>query len=107
TVDAVSDQYSASEPSPMQQFSAGIKRVYVYVSFDHMDNGAAWSRVLYRNGASLQGDTLSWSLGASGSSYFFFGNQAGYRSGDYEVRLFIGNQELSRYHFILMDTRES
>ncbi len=107
SVDAVSDQYSVSAPSLVQRFSAGIKRVYVYISFEHMDSGTAWSRVLYCNGAALQGDTLFWSLSDSGSSYFFFGDQAGYRSGSYEVRLFVGKQEMSRYRFTLMDARES
>ena len=61
-----------------------------------MENGVAWSRVLYRDGVAVQGNTLLWSLGSDGSSYFFFGDEAGYTPGAYEVRLFVGDQEVSQ-----------
>jgi hypothetical protein len=47
----------------------------------------------------VQGNTLLWSLGESGNSYFFFGDEAGYQVGIYEVRLYVGDLEASRYTF--------
>jgi hypothetical protein len=43
-----------------------------------------------------------WSLGESGSDYFFFGSDAGYPSGQYQVRLFLGEQEISRFEFSIL-----
>ena len=85
--------------TPGHEFMAGIKRVYLFMSFNNMENGVAWSRVLYRDDLPIQGNTLLWSLGASGNSYFFFGDEVGYSAGNYQVRLFVGDQEVSRYAF--------
>ncbi len=82
--------------SPSQSFTAGVKRIYFFITFAQMENGVAWSRVLYRDGIAIQGNTLLWSLGSAGSSYFFFGDEAGYTPGNYEVRIFVGDQQVSQ-----------
>jgi hypothetical protein len=97
-LDAVSD---STIPSTAREFRAGTRRVYLFISFDAMDNGIAWSRVLYRDETPIQANTLLWSLGANGSSYFFFGDDDGYPTGVYEVRLFVGDTEASRIGFSL------
>lgn len=93
------DMAGGTTPTLAAQFTVGIKRVYLFISFENMDNGVAWSRVLLRDGIPVQGNTLLWSLGEFGSSYFFFGDEAGYEAGAYEVRLYVGSQEASRYTF--------
>jgi hypothetical protein len=98
SLDAVSD---STIPSTVTTFRAGTRRVYLFISFDGMDNGVAWSRVLYRDDTPIQANTLLWSLGANGSSYFFFGDDDGYATGAYEVRLFVGDGEASRIGFNL------
>ncbi len=101
TLAAAADAMDANGtiPPSSQTFSAGIKRIYLFISFENMENGVAWSRVLYRDDVPIQGNTLLWSLGATGSSYFFFGDESGYPPGAYEVRLFVGDHEASRYTF--------
>ncbi len=101
TLDALAATPSTdgSIPATQIEFRAGIQRIYVYFSFENMENGAAWSRVLYRDGVAVQGNTLLWSLGETGSSSFFFGSEDGYDPGSYEVRLFVGDQEASRSAF--------
>ena len=64
-----------------------------------MEDGVAWSRILYRDGAPLQGSTLLWSMGGEGSSYFFFGSDTGYLPGDYRVELRLGDVVTSEYTF--------
>lgn len=98
SLDAVSD---STIPAPVSTFRAGTRRIYLFISFDAMDNGVAWSRVLYRDDMPIQANTLLWSLGANGSSYFFFGDDDGYAAGAYEVRLFVGDGEASRIGFNL------
>jgi hypothetical protein len=98
SLDAVSD---STIPSTATTFRAGTRRIYLFISFDAMENGVAWSRVLYRDDTPIQANTLLWSLGANGSSYFFFGDDDGYTTGNYEVRLFVGDGEASRIGFNL------
>jgi len=102
SLDAATDGADADGQAPGHEFKAGIKRIYLSMSFDSMENGVAWSRVLYRNGQPIQGNTLLWSLGTSGNSYFFFGDETGYSAGDYEVRLYVGDQAVSHYLFKVM-----
>jgi hypothetical protein len=84
------------------EFNAGLKRVYLFITFENMDNGVAWSRVLYRDGIPVQGQAYLWSMGAEGTSFFFFGNEDGYALGEYQVRLYIGSDEISRFSFRVM-----
>ncbi|MCC6804951.1 MAG: hypothetical protein IT319_18865 [Anaerolineae bacterium] len=99
TLDAASDDATAETDTSQPRFAADIRRIYLFFSYENMDNGVAWSRVLYRDGVPVQGNTLLWSLGTAGSSYFFFGSEAGYEAGAYEARLFVGDREASRYTF--------
>jgi hypothetical protein len=92
----------AADQSPLQpgaQFSVGIQRVYFFFNYQAMDDGIGWSRILFRDGIPIQGQSYLWSLGENGSSYFFFGSEEGYPPGDYETRLFLGNQEVSTLAF--------
>ncbi len=86
---------------PRAQFPAGIRRIYLFINYEQMDNGVGWSRVLYREGIPVQGQAYLWSLGEAGGSYFFFGHENGYAPGSYEVRLYLGDNEMSRFSFII------
>ncbi|MEO8612768.1 MAG: hypothetical protein ABI690_33045 [Chloroflexota bacterium] len=92
----------AADQSPTQpgtQFSAGVQRVYFFFDYQTMDDGIGWSRILFRDGIPIQGQSYLWSLGESGSSYFFFGSEDGYPPGEYEARLYVGDQEASALTF--------
>ena len=67
-----------------------------------MDEGVVWSRVLYRDGQAVQGQAYLWSQDESGESFFFFGNEAGYPPGEYEVRIYLGDHEVSRFDFTVL-----
>lgn len=81
------------------EFSAGVRRIYLFISYRAMEDGVAWSRVLYRDGALFQGSTLLWSLGAEGASYFFFGYDEGYPPGEYRAALLLGDRVVSEFEF--------
>lgn len=83
-------------------FPVGIQRLYFFVGYENLENGLVWSRVLYREDIPVQGGEYSWSQGASGSSYFFFGRDDGYPAGNYEIRLFLGEEEVSRFAFTIV-----
>lgn len=84
---------------PRTTFDTGLQRFYLFISFRNMQNGVVWSRVLFRDGEPLQGGGYVWTLGADGSGYFFFGNTDGYEPGDYEVRLYLEDQEVTSFSF--------
>lgn len=84
------------------QFPAGLRRIYLFMDYQRMDDGVSWSRILFRDGVPIQGQTYLWSLGEAGSSSFFFGSDQGYPAGAYEVRLFVGEAEVSRFAFAVI-----
>lgn len=102
TIEGASILYAPNVlPVPQFQFDAGVKRIYLYISFEQMENDVAWSRVLYLNGTPVQGSTQLWTQGAAGRGSFYFGNPDGYAAGSYEVRLFLGDKPVSQYRFVV------
>lgn len=102
TIEGASILYAPNVlPVPQFQFDAGVKRIYLYISFEQMENDVAWSRVLYLNGTPVQGSTQLWTQGATGRGSFYFGNPDGYSAGSYEVRLFLGDKPVSQYRFVV------
>jgi hypothetical protein len=97
---SVSPDQQPIEPS--KEFPAGIERIYLFFDYQRMDDGISWSRILFRDGVPIQGQSYIWSLGESGSSYFFFGSDEGYPAGQYEVRLYLGENEISRYELSIL-----
>jgi hypothetical protein len=87
---------------PTTEFQSGIERIYMFFDYQQMDDRIVWTRILLRDGVPIQGGSYLWSLGESGSDYFFFGSDAGYPSGQYQVRLFLGEQEISRFEFSIL-----
>lgn len=95
--EVVSENWTPVEPRRV--FAAGIKRIYLFISYRDMRDMVVWSRVLYRDGLPIQGRSYFWTLGEEGSSFFFFGDENGYPPGDYEARLFLDDKEVSRFEF--------
>lgn len=102
TIEGASLLYAPSVlPVPQFQFDAGVKRIYLYIAFEQMEDDVAWSRMLYVNGTPVQGSTQLWTQGAAGRGSFYFGNPDGYAAGSYEVRLFLGDKPVSQYRFVV------
>jgi hypothetical protein len=99
TLQGVASSLKEDGSPDSQVLGAGVKQIYVLFSFDGMDNGVVWSRVLYRDGLPVQGQSYLWALGEKGSSTFTWGNDDGYPAGQYEVRLFLDGQETARQTF--------
>lgn len=100
---SASDTSAVPEAPPQDTpvLPAGLTRIYVFISYRSMNDGAVWSRVLYRDGLPVQGQAYIWGQGASGRSLFFFGNDEGYAPGEYEARLYLGDEEVSRFAFTI------
>lgn len=103
SIDALNTAFvAANVPESVTEFPAGTRRIFVYISFEGMTDGAEWSRALYRENVPVQANTLAWNKSESGKAYFFFENVAGYTPGAYEVRLYVGDREASRYSFTVL-----
>ncbi len=91
-ITALSAQLSASfgPATPASTFSAGLRRIYFFVSFGGMQPGVLWRRELLLDGQVMQQGTYLWGLEQEGSAYFFFGQEDGFRPGSYQIRLYIG-----------------
>jgi hypothetical protein len=83
------------------QFAAGIREIYVFMTYANMQPGVSWSRVLYRDGVAVQGSSYLWAQDADGVTHFFFANADGYPPGSYEVRLFLGDAAVSTITFFI------
>lgn len=92
-ITALDDQISdALTPvNPRLTFDAGTTRIYLFVEFKGMAQGVLWKRLLYRNGEVIDGNSYLWGQATEGTSYLFFGNDSGFSTGDYEIRLFVGD----------------
>ena len=92
-ITALDDQISDSltPVNPRAAFPAGSTRIYLFVEFTGMAQGVLWKRELYREGELIDGSSYLWGLEIEGTSYFFFGNDSGFAPGEYEIRLYIGD----------------
>ena len=94
---------NATPLEPQTDFAAGTQRIYLFMNFENMDNGVAWTRILFRDDVPVQGQAYLWSMGTSGSSYFFFGHESGYEPGDYEVRIYLRDSVVSQFPFTVSE----
>jgi len=92
---ALSDQIDAAlrPVNPRTTFAAGTKRIFFFVEFSAMSEGALWRRAIYKDGELFDDSTFIWGLAANGTGHFFFGQDSGFEPGEYEIRLFIGETD--------------
>lgn len=91
--------HGVSEKEPVQPatvFPEGIACVYAFFTFEGMSPGVAWTFAWYRDGTEIWSQTGPWQHGPQGTIWVFYcPGGDGYQAGEYEVRLYIG-EELQR-----------
>lgn len=100
--DVISETWQPIQPETV--FPIGTKRVYVFFSYQDMPRGSTWGQVLLRDGTVVQQQIQQWGItGPQGESFFFFGDNTGFPSGSYEVRLTFGAEGivLASAHFTI------
>jgi hypothetical protein len=73
-------------------FAAGSEPVYVFFEYRGLSNGVLWTQAWYREGEEMWRDTGPWQWGSRGRAWFFYTPPSGYTPGNYEVRLYIGDE---------------
>jgi hypothetical protein len=74
-------------------FSNDIARLYFFLEFEDMRSGMLWRWELLRDGEPIAARQRLWGVTGSGRTFFFLRPAEGYLSGEYELRLFVGEDE--------------
>ncbi len=77
--------------NPRVTFVEGTPRIYVFLRYSGMARGVSWRRALYRDGELVESTEHIWGAEARGTTYFFFGSAEGFAVGNYEVRIYLGD----------------
>lgn len=91
-ITALDTQISGNfEPiTPSDTFTQGFTRIYFFVTFSGMQPGILWRRELVMNGKVIEAHAYLWGLEQEGDAYFFFGQEDGFKPGQYAIRLYLG-----------------
>lgn len=99
--DRISEDERPVEPRAL--FDPSMRRIYLFIDFENTRNGMNWTRELYRDDAFIGSSSVEWDYGSNGSNYFFINQPDGFIPGEYEVRLFLDDQEVDRFSFNVTD----
>lgn len=86
---------------PCTLFPEGTRRVYAFFEYSGMTKGVAWTQAWYREGDELWSHTKKWRLREQGIAWVYFEPSRGFSVGEYEVRLYIGQELQQRATFTL------
>ncbi|MCP4535888.1 MAG: hypothetical protein GY832_01980 [Chloroflexi bacterium] len=102
TLAAERDQ-AGSPVDPGDEFPPGDHRVYLFIAYDGMANGVAWTFVIYRERELLDSTTQLWEWGADGGTYLYYKPPGGYEAGRYEMQVFIEQRLQGIAQFIITE----
>lgn len=98
------DKDDSGEPvEPGAEFPPGDHRVYLFVSYDGLADGVAWTLALYCEGEFLGGSTQLWERGEEGQTYFYYKPPEGYEPCNYEMRVFIEERLQGVAQFVIVE----
>ena len=69
----------------------------------NLNRNAAWTAAWYRDGKYVAGDPLLWEASPNTVGHVFYGPQGGYRSGKWELRLYIEDRLLQKATFTILN----
>lgn len=89
-----------NEPKdPGTVFPAGIPQLYAFFDYRNLSNGVLWTQAWYREGKEIGSESSLWEWGSYGTAWIFLKPVGGYSRGEYEVRLYIGDELKQTAHF--------
>ena len=82
-----------NEPKdPGTVFPARISELYAFFDYQNLSDGVLWTQVWYREGKEIGSESNLWEWGSHGTAWIFLKPVGGYSRGEYEVRLYIGDE---------------
>ena len=73
-------------------FPAGVSELYAFFDYQNLSDGVLWTQAWYREGKEIGSESDLWEWGSYGTAWIFLKPTAGYSRGEYEVRLYIGDE---------------
>ena len=86
----VTDDNKPKDPGTV--FPANISRLYAFFDYQNLSDGVLWTQVWYRGGKEIASESNLWEWGSYGTAWIFLRPISGYSRGEYEVRLYIGDE---------------
>lgn len=93
----ISGNYQAIDPG--YQFVEGFYTLYATFAYRGMSDGQNWAWSWQRNGAEIEGGNQVWSYGQDGPGYIYFRPEEGFRSGEYSLVMWVGDELQSQSGF--------
>ncbi len=91
---------------PGSEFPPGDHRVYLFVAYEGMANGVAWTFAIYHGEELLDSTTQSWEWGAQGRTYLYYKPPGGYEPGVHEMHVFVEQRLQGVAQFIITGESE-
>jgi hypothetical protein len=88
---------------PGDEFPPGDHRVYLFISYQGMINGTAWTFATCREGEYLDSSTQLWEWGEEGRTCLYYEPAGGYEPGVYEMRVFIEERLQGVAQFVITE----
>jgi hypothetical protein len=94
---------------PGTEFPPGDHRVYLFFTYEGMQNGVATTFAWYKNGELLDSDTWAWGLaegrewGEAGRTYYYYKPPEGWEPGDHQVHVFIETRLQGTAQFVITE----
>jgi hypothetical protein len=85
------------------EFPRDIPRVHLFICYEGMRNGIAWTFAIYREGEFLDGGTQLWEWGIEGKTDLYYEPPGGYAPGVYEMRVFVEGQLQGIAQFVIKE----
>ena len=86
---------------PGSEFPPGDHRVYLFITYEGMADGVAWTFATYRGAELLDSSTQLWEWGAEGRTYLFYEPPVGYEPGVHEMQVFVEERLQAIAQFII------
>jgi hypothetical protein len=86
----VTDDNEPKDPGTV--FPPGISQLYAFFDYQNLSDGVLWTQAWYRGGKEIGGESNLWEWGSYGTAWIFLKPVSGYSRGEYEVRLYIGDE---------------
>lgn len=86
----VTDDNKPKDPGTV--FPANISELYAFFDYRDLSDGVLWTQAWYRGGKEIGSESSLWEWGSYGTAWIFLKPVGGYPRGEYEVRLYIGDE---------------
>lgn len=96
----IDDEWQVLNPSIV--FMENTTRLYFFLKFSQMSSGVLWQWHLLKDGDYVDGQSSLWGNQTQGHSFFFYSLEGGFSAGEYEIQLYLGDQQVDSATFSII-----